>query len=116
VRRVALAAGRASLPLVGGRPEGFAAGSATRPRFPEDGGALRFRLSSDSGRLSARYGASALRPISSLSLKDMAFPEQLKYRTPHGRPMKKMLHAALIADEAEAFVDQQARNRAAGHD
>src|SRR5690606_33714171 len=45
-----------------------------------------------------------------------AFPQQLEDGSADGRAVEEMLHAALVANEAETLVNQQPCNRAAGHD
>src|SRR5262245_61211741 len=46
----------------------------------------------------------------------LALAEQLEDRAADGRAVEKMLDAAFVANEPEAFVNQESCNRAAGHD
>src|SRR5690606_18366407 len=60
--------------------------------------------------------ARALRRFLVRELHPLALAEQLENRSPDGGAVEEVLHTALVADEAEPFVDQQSCNRAVGHD
>jgi hypothetical protein len=73
-----------------------------------------------------RQGASALdqsdfsgaRPLGRILLGEfhaLAFSQQLEHRTPHGATVEEMLSPTLIANKAEAFIDEETRNRPGLH-
>src|SRR5262249_25530345 len=45
----------------------------------------------------------------------LTLPEQLEHRSAHGAAMEEMLDAALVADEAEALVNQEPSDRPGWH-
>ena len=60
-------------------------------------------------------GAGTLGRLFDGELDALALPQQLEHRSPNRAAMEEMLDSALIADEAETFVDQETRDRTAGH-
>jgi hypothetical protein len=45
----------------------------------------------------------------------LAFPQQLEHRTSYGAAVEEMLCPTLIANKAEAFIDEETRNRPGLH-
>jgi hypothetical protein len=45
----------------------------------------------------------------------LSFTQQLEHRPPHGAAMEEMLSSSLIANEAEALIDEETCNRPGLH-
>jgi hypothetical protein len=60
-------------------------------------------------------GARALGGFLLGELDALPFAQQLEHRPPNGAPMEEMLSSTLIANEAEAFIDEETCNRPGLH-
>src|SRR4030095_9359419 len=60
-------------------------------------------------------GARAFRRLLRSELDALPFAEQLEYRRPHGAAVEEVFDPALVANKAEAFVDEQACDGAGRH-
>jgi hypothetical protein len=82
------------------------AATAAAPRIRQDASAL---YQSDF------TGARSLGRILLGEFHSLAFSQQLEHRTPHGATVEEMLCPTLIANKAEAFIDEETRNRPGLH-